>query len=126
MKLFKKKSSHHKAKHIEKLQIVGDLKNSIREINFEEYIGCTVTLFVNAGGLAGKGFTGVLLGQTATYIRLLILPSVPPSCSLGKECKGNDNNILLCLSCPFNENKTLGAMAEILITSIVAFVHNDL
>jgi hypothetical protein len=126
MKLFKKKSSHHKTKHIKKLTTESDLQKNIPKINFERYIGCTVTLYVDAGGIAGNGFSGVLLGQTGTYIRLLVLPSKPPACSLGNACKSDTNNILLCMFCPFNTNVTLGTIAEISITSIVAFVHNSL
>ncbi|MHB8064519.1 MAG: hypothetical protein ACYDG2_18115 [Ruminiclostridium sp.] len=125
MKLFKKKSLHHKAKHKKKHPIESDLKKSIQKINFEEYIGCTVMIYVDAGGIAGNSFSGVLLGQTATYITLLVLPSKPPSCSLGKTCKGHTNNVLLCVFCPFNDNSTIGKIAEISITSIVAFVHNN-
>lgn len=126
MKLFKKKSSHHKVKNAIKIPMEISPEKSIREINFEEYIGHTVTLFVNAGGLGGNGFTGVLIGKTDTYIRLLVIPSRPPACSLGNACKSNSNNVLFCLSCPFNDNAALGTIAEISITSIVAFVHNNL
>jgi len=136
MRLFKKKSLHHKAKHIEKKLIEQkqkeqkrvdiNVKNIIRKMNFEEYIGRTVTLYIDAGGEAGNGISGVLLEQTTSYIRLLVLPKESPSCTRGNECTGNNNNILLCLFCPFNENATIGTIAEIAVTSIVAFVHNIL
>jgi len=125
MRLFKKKSKHHRAKHNEKLPIDSNLKKNKHEINFKEYIGSTVTVYVDGGGTSGNGFSGVLLGQTTTYIRLLVLPSKPPSCSLGNVCKDSTNNILLCLFCPFNDNATIGTIAEILLSSIVAFVHNN-
>ncbi len=133
MRLFKNKSLHHKKKslhskkHSEKIEIKDNLQNKVQQINFEEFVGHTVTVYVNAGGMAGNGFTGVLLQQTATYIRLLVLPSIPPSCSLGSKCRSNDNNnILHCMFCPFNRNSTLGSTADILISNIVAFVHNTL
>lgn len=125
MKLFKKKSSHHKAIQAENILSEGNIKKTVYQMDFKEYEGRTVTIYVNAGGLVGNGFTGVMLGQTGTSIRLLITPSTPPSCSLGSTCNGNTDNILLCLSCPFNKNATLGAIAEIPFISIVAFVHNN-
>lgn len=133
MKLFKNKSSHHKKnshhrkKYSDEIEIKDNLGKNMRQIDFKEFLGQTVTVYVNAGGMAGNGFTGVLLQQTATYIRLLVLPSIPPSCSLGSKCRSNDNNnILHCMFCPFNRNATLGSTADILISNIVAFVHNAL
>jgi len=124
MKSSKKKSLNHKSRHTQKLPIESNLKKSIQVFDFEEYIGHTITVYVDAGGMAGKGFTGVLTAQTETYIRLLVLPSVPPSCSLGNACGYKTDNILFCLFCPHNKNVTMGAVVEISITSIVAFVHN--
>lgn len=93
-----------------------------RHINFNDYVGQTVTVFVNSGGIAGKGFTGVLILHTETYIKLLVLPSVPPECSLGNTCSGKEVNPFFCCLCPYN--RTLGAIAEIPIVAVVAFVHN--
>ncbi len=95
------------------------------ELNFKQYIGQTVTVFVNAGGEVGKGFTGVLLGSTNTYIKLLILPSMPPACSLGNACTCNSDNILFCALCPFNKKASAGSTAIIPIDAISAFIHNN-
>ena len=126
MKFYKKKSSHHKSKHTEKATIESITRKSICQMNCEEYIGQVVTVYVNAGGKVGNGFTGFLLEQTNTYIRLMIIPSLQPSCSLKNGCNGNIDNNILCLSCPFNKNAALGAIAEISIDSISAFVHSNL
>lgn len=125
MKSSKKKSLRHKVKHTENVTIESISQKSLCQMNFRKYIGQVVTVYVNAGGLVGGGFTGFLLEQTDTYIRLIIIPSLPPSCSLGNGCNGNIDNILLCLSCPHNNNATLGAIAEISIDSIMAFVHSN-
>lgn len=125
----KKKSSHHKkkcdTKHYEKMDMDIYMQGNLKNLAFEEFIGNTVTIFVNCGGLAGSGFTGVIMGQAPTYIRLLILPATPPSCSLTKDCLARSNNTILCSTCPYNNNASVGAVAEILISSIVAFVHNN-
>ncbi|QNU67837.1 hypothetical protein EHE19_005125 [Ruminiclostridium herbifermentans] len=124
----KKKSSHHKkrydTKYYEKVDIDVYKKENLRNLDFEEFIGNTVTIFVNCGGAAGSGFTGVIIGKEPTYIRLLILPATPPSCSLTNDCLARNNNTILCSSCPHNNNASVGVVAEILISSIVAFVHN--
>ncbi|HEY5585930.1 MAG TPA: hypothetical protein VIK78_15750 [Ruminiclostridium sp.] len=125
MKSSPKKSVHKEAKHTEKIPMENNSKKSIHKINFEQYIGQTVTVYVNAGGLVGNGFTGVLMGRSDTFIKLLVIPQGPPACSLGNACNSsNTGNVLFCLFCPFNKNVTLGTIAEISIMSIVAFVHN--
>ncbi len=93
-----------------------------QHINYREYEGETVTVFVNSGGAAGKGFTGVLLLQTDSYLKLLILPSAPPECTLGNTCSGRKVNFLFCTLCPYN--KTIGTIAEIPCEAVTAFVHN--
>lgn len=125
MKSLKKKSIHHKKKY-EKIELDIHIQGKLDNTNFDEFIGRTVTVYVNSGGLAGNGFTGVLIGKEDTYIRLLIMPATPPACSLNSECFAKSSNTLLCISCPFNDNVTVGAIAEILISSIVAFVHNNI
>jgi hypothetical protein len=92
------------------------------KLNFQDYIGQTVTIYVNSGGMAGKGFTGVLMQKTETYARLLIIPAVPPACALGSSCSGRRVNPLFCTLCPYN--RITGAIAEIPIAAITAFVHN--
>lgn len=111
----------------ENLQITAPEKSpSIKKqnINYSEYEGQTVTVFVNSGGGAGNGFTGVLLLQTDLYLKLLILPSAPPQCSLGNACCAKDVNLLFCTLCPYNQ--TIGAMAEIPLEAVTAFVHNSI
>lgn len=129
MKSHRKKTLHHKKKsdemQYEKVELDIHLNEELKYTNFNNFIGNTVTIYINCGGMAGNGFTGVLIGKEATYIRLLLLPATPPSCSLNSECLARNNNVLLCSSCPFNDNATVGTVAEILISSIVAFVHNN-
>ncbi len=126
MRAYKKKALHNKDKSNMDTPVVKDKKDIKFELNFKEYIGQTVTVFVNAGGEVGKGFTGVLLGSTNTYIKLLMLPSMPPACSLGNACTCNTDNILFCALCPFNKKASAGSTAIIPITAISAFIHNNL
>jgi hypothetical protein len=119
----KRKSSHKKHRHAKEL--TGQKFEACTSgLDFNEYIGSTITLFINAGGLAGNGFTGVLMSCTDEVVKLLILPEKPPLCSISDKCKAAANNTVLCMSCPFNSNATLSTMAEIKISSITAFVHN--
>ncbi len=125
MSLFKKKSRHN-ARYTKETAVVNETDKPIFNMDFQQYIGQTVTVFLNAGGEVGKGFTGVLMGHTATYIKLLIVPAIPPACSLGNACRTNNGNILFCALCPFNKNASVGSVAVIPVTSIAAFVHNTL
>jgi hypothetical protein len=99
-------------------------KDSIGGMNYNEYIGQMVTVYVDAGGIAGKGFTGILMGQTDLCISILVLPSVLPSCSMRNTCSSKSDNILFCLFCPYNDNSKTAMVAEITKISIVALVHN--
>lgn len=126
MRIFKKKSKHHKNNNSNTnvYPIENITKKEICRIKFEEYIGQTVTVFVNAGGDSGKGFTGVLMSAADTYLRLLVLPGKPPDCALGSSCNSRESGQLFCALCPFNKNAVTGSMAVIPISGIAAFVHN--
>ena len=59
------------------------------------YIGQTVTIFTQSGGLSGSGFTGVLVSIDCNCIRLLTSFGLPPACPIGSACCGDeffDNN----------------------------------
>ncbi|EPR12918.1 hypothetical protein [Ruminiclostridium papyrosolvens] len=124
MSLIRRKKSKGKSENVQ--IIVPEKSPCIKKqhINYGEYEGQTVTVFVNSGGAAGNGFTGVLLLQTDSYLKLLILPSAPPQCSLGNACCGKDVNLLFCTLCPYN--RTLGSVAEIPLEAVTAFVHNSI
>lgn len=93
---------------------------------FSEYIGHTVTVYVNSGGVAGNGFTGVLIAYSDAFVKLLVKPSAAPACSMGNSCNGNEKNQMFCFFCPYADSSSLGTMVEIPVTAIVAFVHNIL
>lgn len=126
MRKYRKNASHNREECCMDTPVVENKRDSKLELNFREYIGQTVTVFVNAGGEVGKGFTGVLLGSTNNYIKLLMLPSMPPACSLGNACNCNTDNVLFCAFCPFNKKASMGSSAIIPISAIAAFVHNNL
>ncbi len=124
MSLTRRKKGKAKSQNVQ--LIVPEKSTCIKkqQINYREYKGQTVTVFVNSGGAAGNGFTGVLLLQTDSYLKLLILPSAPPECSLGNACSGKRVNFLFCTLCPYN--KTIGTIAEIPVEAVTAFVHNSI
>lgn len=104
-----------------------EVRTPIKECNlitFDKYIGQTVTVYINAGGAAGNGFTGILISCGNKLIKLLVYPSSKPSCALGDSCQQNITNPFFCSFCPYAENKYLGTMVEIPVEGIIAFVHN--
>ncbi len=114
-----------KKSSINKVEVI-ETDKKLCNIKFTEYLGQTVTVYVNAGGMVGNGFTGVLIGYENTYIRILVSPSAAPACSMGNSCNGRTANPLFCVFCPYAQNNPLGTMVEIPVNAIVAFVHNVL
>ena len=55
------------------------------------FIGQTITIFTQSGGLSGSGFTGVLISADCECIRLLTDFGLPPSCPIGSACTGGFN-----------------------------------
>jgi len=110
-----------------------------------KYIGKTVTVFVNAGGPSGCGFTGVLSDVDNTSLKLIIRIGPPPSCPQKNLCYPNCtwplNNYSNYYygSCfgikqyygfhmpqarnPFFQT---GTVAHILLSAVTAFVHNSI
>ncbi len=126
MGLFRKKSGHSNSYEEKETSLIKDMHREVVDMDFNRFIGQTVTVFVNAGGDAGKGFTGVLMERTNCCIKLLMLPSMPPACSLGNSCNSFQENPLFCALCPFNRKASVGSIAVIPINNIAAFVHNTL
>jgi len=54
------------------------------------YIGQTITIFTQSGGLSGSGFTGVLISVDCNCIRLLTGIGLPPACPIGSACCGEE------------------------------------
>ena len=104
-----------------------EVRTPIKECNlitFDKYIGQTVTVYINAGGAAGNGFTGILISCGNKLIKLLVYPSSKPSCALGASCPQNTPHPFFCSFCPYAENKYLGTLLAIPAAGIIAFVHN--
>jgi hypothetical protein len=123
---------------IDKSQKAGciHMANEIEENKFAlhmaKYIGITVTVFVNSGGMSGAGFTGILLDSNSIYIKLLIHIGPAPACSLVNSCMYNSP----IFGPGFNTHirnaaqnwrpfiRTVGSIAYIPVDKIAAFVHN--
>lgn len=103
-------------------------------LHISKYIGQTVTIFVAGGGASGLGFTGVLAGVTAEYIKLITKLGPAPACSLGSAC-------LTVRSLSYNfypyyyryfgmpgygAVNTVGSVACIPVSRIVSFVHSSI
>ncbi len=126
MRKAKKKSVHQSTKSTKEAEPFLESGKAGLNMDFGKFTGQTVTVFVNAGGEVGKGFTGVLMGSSDRYIKLLMLPAMPPDCSLGNSCEANKDNAFFCALCPYNRKAALGSMAIIPISNIAAFVHNTI
>jgi hypothetical protein len=102
------------------------------------YIGQTVTLFTESGGLSGSGFTGTLASVNNNIARIITSIGAAPTCPIGSGCGfgyNNDNNNYNC-NCNSNDynnndcnngfygNNWLGSVTEIPICKIVSFTHN--
>ncbi len=124
-------------------------------INYEElyrYIGQTVTIFTESGGLSGSGFSGVLAGICNGTVKLITCIGAAPCCPVGSSCNevfspfgygntGFSNSYGLGSNCgcccggggfnTINQTTTLGfgsnwlgSVTEIPLCKIVSFTHN--
>jgi len=104
------------------------------------YVGQTVTIFTESGGLSGAGFTGILACVDGRSVRLITSIGAPPACPVGSSCLGDDfftpmgnnfgggfgNGFGFCGSgggAPFIGN-WLGSVCEIPLNQIVCFTHS--
>lgn len=86
-------------------------------LHMTSYMGNTVTVFTESGGLSGSGFTGVLISVTPSIISIMTaLPSPPVS---PFSCHKDYETPI-----PYPPNKILGSIADIPVDKIVAFVHH--
>ena len=92
------------------------------------YIGRTVTVFTESGGLSGSGFTGTLAGFDGNSIRIITQIGAAPACPIGSACASDANNAYsLNNSNPFfNGSSWLGSVSIIPINKIVSFVHSSI
>ncbi|MFL0245440.1 hypothetical protein [Candidatus Clostridium stratigraminis] len=118
--------------------------------NLARHIGQTVTIFTTSGGESGRGFTGILASVNEDFVRLIIQIGSAPGCALGSCCdvdrrnnrNQSDNNVFSFDECETERNmdrntdrginnrfdcngNTLGAIVDIPVCKIAAFVHNS-
>jgi len=118
--------------------------------NLGRHIGQTVTIFTTSGGQSGRGFTGILASVNDDFVRLIIQIGSAPGCALGNCCDRNrrtsrrksDFNVFSFDECETERNSdrntdrgtnnrfdctgnTLGAIVDIPVCKIAAFVHNS-
>ncbi|MFL0267227.1 hypothetical protein [Candidatus Clostridium radicumherbarum] len=96
------------------------------------HIGQTVTIFTTSGGESGEGFTGVLASVSRGFVRLIVNLGSAPGCALGNCCTderrrstSRRNTDRRRTTGRFDcSGRTLGAVVDIPIDRIAAFVHN--
>ena len=90
------------------------------------FIGETVTIFTESGGLSGSGFTGVVLFVNDCFVRLVTCIGAAPNCPLGSACDsvsgfcGTGSRKCKSEYC----GEKIGSVVDIPVDKIVAFVHN--
>lgn len=109
------------------------------------FVGETVTIYTTSGGESGMGFTGVLLDVNRDFVRLLTDIGPAPACALGSCCdvrsrrdddydddddfdfemdfEEDEGNNRGRINCGF---RNTGAVVDIPVNRIAAFVHNAL
>lgn len=103
--------------------------------HLSKYIGRTVTIFTCSGGISGAGFTGVLMGVNACYVKVMIRRGPPPVVSFGPVLPYPWPSMGPCsstwLTPRFNGRKEIspsgygwGATAIIPVQKITAFSHS--
>ncbi|HOQ37027.1 MAG TPA: hypothetical protein PK033_04165 [Acetivibrio sp.] len=92
--------------------------------HISNYIGETVTLFVESGGMTGTGFTGILLYANEVYVKLLTSIAPAPFCPLGNPCIFNFSYFIRNPNPYVNSMRDMGAVVIIPVNKIVSFVHN--
>lgn len=101
------------------------------------HIGQTVTIFTTSGGQSGEGFTGILASVNPSFVRLVVQIGSAPGCALGNCCDHHDHHHHHCHNeeevAPINfeqrnrincTGNVLGAIVDIPVDRIAAFVHN--
>lgn len=109
-----------------------------------EFIGKTVTIFTTSGGESGEGFTGVVISVNNNFVRLLVTIGPAPGCALGNACTDRITTNVSDITddedeCTDHRRSStdrrrttrrrrritnLGAVTDIPINRIAAFVHN--
>lgn len=90
------------------------------------FVGETVTIFTESGGLSGSGFTGVVLSVNDSFVRLVTQIGPPPACPISDICDyDNGPKVNACGQRPPNGHlRMVGSVCDIPICQIVAFCHN--
>ena len=104
--------------------------------DMSRYIGRTVTVFTESGGISGSGFTGVLVHVGETVKKLITDIGAAPACSLGSSCT---SSYAECYggygyggygagygANAYRGSSLLGSIADIPINKIVSFTHDAL
>ncbi len=101
-----------------------------------KFIGETVTVFTESGGVSGCGFTGILLAVNCNFIRIATQQGLSPSNPLDNNICSFDNgfgngNDSTCGCNLVNGNhyedhfgNRVGSVCDIPIRQIVSFCHN--
>ena len=87
-----------------------------------KFIGETVTIFTESGGMSGRGFTGVIINVSDCFVRLINSIGEAPDCALGSDC--DDSCGKHRRSHKNNSFNGVGSVTDIPFDKIVAFVHN--
>lgn len=107
----------------------GNLGNEFFINHIRRFIGETVTVFTTSGGESGEGFTGVVLAVNCDFVRLVLQQGSAPTNPFEDDedededdCYGRGNNNRRRRR--HRRCQKVGAVVDIPINRIAAFVHN--
>lgn len=95
-------------------------------VHMSRYAGSMVTVFTAGGGMAGAGFTGILLNTNNVYIRLLVSSGPAPFADFLSYCRLSPDSLSRTqgwVAYPKATLGSLGAIALIPVGKVAAFVH---
>jgi len=90
----------------------------------QRHVGHTVTIYTEAGGCAGEGFTGVLISVERGCVRLMHAVGMPPSCAIGSAC--TCRGACRCERKERWHGNPMGSIVVIPVCHIVSFVHHSI
>jgi hypothetical protein len=92
--------------------------------HLRKFVGETVTVFTESGGISGCGFTGFLIDVDCCFVRIVSKQGAEPTCPLGSACCDKDDKKEECGRPSKQVYYSVGSVSDIPIDKIVAFTHN--
>lgn len=105
--------------------LIGDFDS----VTLCRFIGQTVTIFTESGGLSGSGFTGILIAANDCFVKLIAKIGAAPDCPVGSTCgfPPRAGYGVGYGGCGYDYPVAYGGLGSVVVIptdKIVSFVHN--